>query len=65
MFNVLRLPGEPPMTRFVADALAKSHWFSIEAARRDLGYAPTVSTQEGMKRLEHWIAATYGEGELP
>jgi len=63
-FRILRLPGEPPMTRFVADALAKSHWFDIGAARRDLGYAPRVSTPEGMKRLERWIAATYGRGEV-
>jgi len=34
------LPGEPPITRFVATELAKDHWYSIAAARRDLGYAP-------------------------
>ncbi len=35
-----RLRGEPPMTRFVATELAKSHWFDIDAARRDLAYEP-------------------------
>jgi nucleoside-diphosphate-sugar epimerase len=39
----LRLPGEPPMTRFVAAELAKDHWFDITAARRDLGYAPRAA----------------------
>jgi 2-alkyl-3-oxoalkanoate reductase len=33
-------PEVPPMTRFVAVELAKSHWFSIAAARRELGYQP-------------------------
>jgi len=47
----LRLPGEPLMTRFIADALAKAHWFDIGAARRDLGYEPRVSTAEGLERL--------------
>ncbi|MFP4281756.1 MAG: NAD-dependent epimerase/dehydratase family protein [Opitutales bacterium] len=40
VWRTARLGGEPPMTRFVATELAKDHWFSIEAARRDLGYAP-------------------------
>ena len=47
--------GEPPMTRFVADALARSHWFDIGAARRDLGYSPSVSTAEGLERLTEWF----------
>lgn len=40
MWRALPLPGEPPMTRFVATELAKDHWFSIEAARRELEYRP-------------------------
>jgi len=55
IYSGLRLPGEPPMTRFVADALARSHWFDISAARRDLGYTPTVSTAEGLERLAAWL----------
>ena len=42
---------EPPMTRFVAEQLAKSHYFSIANAQKDLGYAPVVSTEEGVTRL--------------
>jgi nucleoside-diphosphate-sugar epimerase len=55
LYRMLRLPGEPPMTRFVADALAKAHWFDIGAARRDLGYTPRISTTEGLARLEAWL----------
>lgn len=40
IWKLFRLGGEPPMTRFVATELAKDHWFSIKAARRDFGYAP-------------------------
>lgn len=51
LWRVLRLKGEPPMTRFVASELAKDHWFDISAARRDLGYQPKISMAEGMQRL--------------
>jgi nucleoside-diphosphate-sugar epimerase len=43
--------GEPPMTRFVARQLSTAHWFDITAARRDLGYVPAISTEEGLRRL--------------
>lgn len=42
---------EPRMTRFVARELATSHWFNLTAARRDLGYEPTVRVEEGLRRL--------------
>jgi nucleoside-diphosphate-sugar epimerase len=42
---------EPKMTRFLAEQLAKSHCFSIKNAKKDLGYIPLISTEEGMKRL--------------
>jgi nucleoside-diphosphate-sugar epimerase len=51
VYRVLRLPGEPPMTRFVAHQLSSSHWFDLSAARRDLGYEPRVSLGEGLRRL--------------
>ena len=37
------------MTRFVAVELSKSHYFSIEAAKHDLGYEPRVSISEGVE----------------
>jgi nucleoside-diphosphate-sugar epimerase len=54
---LLRLPGEPNMTRFLAKQLSTSHWFNISAARRDLGYVPRVTTEEGLKRLGEWLKA--------
>jgi nucleoside-diphosphate-sugar epimerase len=55
VWGVLRLGGEPPMTRFVAHELASAHWFDIGAARRDFGYVPEVSIEEGLLRLRDWL----------
>ena len=57
IWGVFKLAGEPPMTRFVASELSTAHWFDISAARRDLGYEPEVSVEEGLKRLRISLAA--------
>jgi nucleoside-diphosphate-sugar epimerase len=53
--RTFRLPGEPMMTRFLVHQLSTAHWFNIEAARRDLGYKPRVSIDEGLRRLGLWF----------
>jgi nucleoside-diphosphate-sugar epimerase len=50
-WGALHLPGEPPMTRFIASELARDHWFDISAARRDLGYAPRIAMAQGTAGL--------------
>ncbi|MFC1886729.1 NAD-dependent epimerase/dehydratase family protein [Thermodesulfobacteriota bacterium] len=55
VYTLFRIKAEPQMTRFVANELATSHFFNIDAAKRDLRYKPTVSTEEGLKRLEAWL----------
>jgi nucleoside-diphosphate-sugar epimerase len=52
VYSLLHLPGEPPMTRFVASQLSGSHYYDISAARNDFGYKPIVTAEEGMKRIE-------------
>ncbi len=51
VYRVLKLSGEPRMTRFLAAQMGRSHYFDISRARRDLGYQPIVSKAEGMRRL--------------
>lgn len=55
VYTVLRLRQEPRMTRFLAEQLAKSHYFSLEQARRELGYEPLISTEEGLHRTVQWL----------
>ena len=50
-WTLLPLRGEPPLTRFLAEQLATTHWYDMGPARRDFGYVPRVSIAEGLKRL--------------
>jgi nucleoside-diphosphate-sugar epimerase len=49
-----RLTGsecEPRLTRFVVGEMSTAHWFDISAAKRDFGYVPRVTMEEGLRRL--------------
>ncbi len=49
--KILRWKHEPMLTRFVARQLSTAHWFDLTAAKRDLGYEPLITLDEGMRRL--------------
>ncbi len=50
-WSLLSLRGEPPLTRFLAEQLATTHWYDMGPARRDFGYVPRVTIAEGLQRL--------------
>jgi nucleoside-diphosphate-sugar epimerase len=52
VWSLMRLRGEPPMTRFLARQLGGSHCYSIAKAERDFGYRPIVSVTDGLHKLE-------------
>jgi len=54
-YTAFKIQSEPRITRFVARELSTSHWFDISAAKKDLGYSPTVSTAEGLEKLANWL----------
>lgn len=51
LWRLSRRRDDPPLSRFVVNHLATAHWFDLGAARRDLGYEPEVSIEEGLARL--------------
>ena len=57
LWPLLRLKDEPPLTRFLAEQLSTTHWYSMAPATRDFGYVPQVTIKEGLKRL----AAAYAD----
>jgi nucleoside-diphosphate-sugar epimerase len=51
-YTFLHLPGEPLMTRFLAQQLSGTHSYDVSKAARDFGYQPIVSVAEGLRRVE-------------
>ncbi len=64
VYRVFRFAGEPAMTRFLAGQLSTSHWYDISAAKRDLGYSPRVSIEDGLKRLASSFAKPKSSADL-
>ncbi len=60
LWTVFRLGGEPPLTRSVARNLGISHWYSIDEAVRDFGYAPPVTADAGFERTVEWFKVPAG-----
>jgi nucleoside-diphosphate-sugar epimerase len=56
-YKILNKKQEPIMTRFVAKQLSTSHYFDISAAKKDFGYMPLISIEEGMKILKQSLVS--------
>jgi len=52
------LNAEDGLTRFAIRYMCTHHYFSIEKARRELGYDPAVSVEEGIERTCQHLEAT-------
>ena len=52
------LNAEDGLTRFAIRYMCTHHYFSIEKARRELGYNPSVSVEEGIERTCQHLEAT-------
>lgn len=53
--RLTRNPNEPLVTRFAVEQFLVPQWYDISAARRDLGYAPVVSLDEGLAALRRHL----------
>ncbi len=50
--RLFHLGGEPRVTRFLVEELSTAHWFDISAAKRDLGYKPSLTMEQAFARLQ-------------
>jgi nucleoside-diphosphate-sugar epimerase len=50
-WRTFKLKGEPPVTRFGAMIMSRDSVLVDAKARRDMGYAPVISVEEGLRQL--------------
>lgn len=60
LWQVLRIEREPPMTRYMAELLSTTNWYDMAPAKRDFGYVPKVTIEEGLRRLAAGFQAEDG-----
>ncbi len=51
LWSTLPMKGEPPITRFSAMILSRDSILNDAKARRDMGYQPVISVEDGMRAL--------------
>jgi nucleoside-diphosphate-sugar epimerase len=54
----LCMPGRPLLTRHAVLLLSRNQEFPTERARREFGFAPAVSFEEGVARSVEWAASS-------
>ncbi len=56
-YRLLRLKNEPPITCYGVGLVSKSMTFDISKAKKELGYQPKVSINEGLETFADWWRA--------
>ncbi len=51
---------ESPAAPSAVDYLMRPHVYSIDKARRRLGFKPAIAFGEGMGRVRRWLDQKYG-----
>ena len=54
VYRRLQPDTEPVLSRYGVAVVGRTQTLSIEAARRDLGYAPWVTAEDGLERFAAW-----------
>ena len=64
IFTIIRSAKPPVLTRFAVAALSGNRSYSISRAKKDLGYEPVITYDEGMRRLREWVINIGGKDKL-
>ncbi|MBX3507134.1 MAG: 3-beta hydroxysteroid dehydrogenase, partial [Parvibaculum sp.] len=59
-WRLLRLKGEPPITRQMLRLIGKDFTIDISKARTELGYAPVLTPEDGFSMMGNAVAGSPG-----
>jgi nucleoside-diphosphate-sugar epimerase len=57
-YRLMRLRGEPRLTRFLASELALDHYYDISRAKKELGYTPAYTMAQAMEKTVAYLLDT-------
>lgn len=63
-FRLFRIDRRPLLTRQLVHVMTRDQDYSIEKARVELGFAPTVGLEEGFRRTTEWLNSPEGQEAL-
>ena len=55
-YRMFQVANEPPATCLSVLEMGRDHYFDISAARRDLGYEPVITIEQGLERMRSAFA---------
>lgn len=64
VFKLINSKKPPVLTKMAVAALSGSRSYSIEKARSELGYEPSVDMNDGIEELRKWVEQLGGTDEL-
>jgi nucleoside-diphosphate-sugar epimerase len=64
MHKLFGINKPPVISRFAVAAIAGSRTYSIEKAKKDLGYTPQMEIEQGLKELSGWVDSLGGYKNL-
>ena len=59
LYGLLRIKKRPLVTRHMVCMFTRDQGYSIDKIKKELGYSPEISFQEGIKRTVEWYKAEF------
>lgn len=63
-YKIFAIKSPPPLTTYRISIMAKDFYFNSNKAMRELGYKPSVTLEEGVRRTIEWYRSIKRNGQI-